>query len=159
MSIEGDINLRDTDLLEYEVCIKENFNPIAESCIVYRWVHYPAKVSDFWSFLQHNQNEDLAPSLPSKEKDIVRKGALSVFRTKEKARDKYSTQVVRHRAISDDALQDFYDRSGTHLAELSLSSDDGYLGFENDKTGHVEFLPSADFDWEQSIVNIEPMYL
>lgn len=158
MSIEGEINLRDTDLLQYEECIKENFNTIAESCIVYRWVHCPARDADFLSLSQLTQEEELAPSIPPKEKDIVKRGALSVFRTKDKARDKYNTQVERN-GFSEDTLQTFYDRSGTHLAELSLSPGDGYLGFENVRTGHLEFLPSDGFDWENSIVNIEPMYL
>lgn len=162
MAIDGDLNILDADLEPHSDFIRSTFSSISTEFNAYRWVGNPVEDEHFVSVAKKSIDDALPVSqIPQESQDVVSGLSLSMFKTKEQAKEKFRN-IVAVKAKRDKkngtTLADVFTESvGTYVAEITLKPEDGYIGMENDKSGHFEFIPSQNFDWEQCVNHIESM--
>lgn len=145
MSIEGELNLRDESLLQgIEDFIRREFSPADQT--VYRWCGQPAEDKHF---------EVLSPRVMSdtwdakEEETLAHELGLSVYDTVEHSKKEY--KIAYNKRKSDTAKKSFRKRKGDKIVKLELKAEDGYLGMMDKERGHMEFLPSKTFKYDERI--------
>lgn len=158
MAVNGELNIKEEELLPHSDYIRGSFSCIEKEFDAYRWVGNPTSDEHFVSVSKMESSNGALPvalQQPLETPDIVSGLSLSMFNSKEQAKTKFnslvSTKSKKDAKNGTNLTKAFKEKCGTFVAKVTLKPEDGYVGLENPKSGHFEFIPSRDFDWKQCI--------